>query len=297
MKFRTIVISILIIQWGSTVSEAQRLVERGMILNPIENPAVEIETGKTRWFSQVGGWGSFGSYGLYGDEDHAWYQHLGAYLEIYRNGNISSLALTGQIEFIADTNNDINFSPRAIFWEEGLLYTRRIGRPFIQLGYYHRCKHDIDNFRFGEERTMVFGSTLARLTLPVSLFSIDDLWIAIQYDHYTITWEKRTPNTFQNGEYDWEQLTHSFKINTAFKRSLKGNANFYVDSYLMGTLLRDHSWVNGHVRAEIGSSTAAGDIRFGLHVEHLGDSGIPVQPTNATLAGVGLRIMTTGSVR
>ncbi len=297
MSYRMILITMLICLSGTALSEAQRLIERGMILNPIENKAIDIKDEENKWFSQVGGWGSFGSYGIYGDDDHAWYQHLGAYLEIYRKGTVSSLAVTGQIEFIADTNNDINFSPRAIFWEEGLLYTHRMGRSFLQVGYYHRCKHDIDNFRFGEERTMVFGSALARLVIPGSLFSTDDTRIAFQYDHYTITWEKRTPDTFQNGKYDWDQLTHSFKINVYLKHSMRGNANFYADSYFMGTLLKDHSWFSGQIRTEVGTSTAAGDVRFGIHIEHLGDSGIPVRPTNTTLVGVGIRIMTSGSVR
>ena len=88
---------------GTELCSAQRLIERGMILNPLENPAVVVGSEDIAWFSQVGGWGSFGSYGLYGDKNHAWYQHLGAYMEIYRKGNESSLAVTGQIEFIADT--------------------------------------------------------------------------------------------------------------------------------------------------------------------------------------------------
>lgn len=282
---------------GTELCSAQRLIERGMILNPLENPAVDVGSEDIAWFSQVGGWGSFGSYGLYGDENHAWYQHLGAYMEIYRKGNESSLAVTGQIEFIADTNNDINFSPRAIFWEEGLLYTRRIGRPFIQFGYYHRCKHDIDNFRIGEERTMVFGSAMARLVLPFNLSSNSDMLLAFQYDHYTITWEKRTPNTFQNGAYNWDELINSLRVNAAYQRPVSGNANFYLDGYLMGTLLKNDSWMNGQIRAEIGSETAAGQVRFGLHAEYLGDSGIPVQPKSTMLIGVGVRIMTTGSIR
>jgi len=297
MKHFIPVLSIFMILITAITSDAQRLIERGMILNPLQNPNVDIPSNEVAWFTQVGGWGSFGSYGLYGDENHAWYQHLGAYFELYRRGNESSLAFTGQIEFIADTNNDINFSPRAIFWEEGLLYTRRIGRPFIQFGYYHRCKHDIDNFRFGEERTMVFGSALARLILPLSLFSTDDALLAFQYDHYTITWEKRTPNTFQNGTFNWDELINSFKINAAWQRPLNGNSHFYLDGYLMGTLLKDDSWVNGQFRAEVGAETAAGQVRFGLHAEYLGDSGIPVNPKSVTLIGIGLRIMTAGSIR
>jgi hypothetical protein len=297
MKNLMLLILLFIFLTGTELCSGQRLIERGMILNPLENPNVDIPEGEAAWFTQVGGWGSLGGYGLYRDDNHAWYQQLGAYFELYRRGNESSLAFTGQIEFIADTNNAINFSPRAIFWEEGLLYTRRIGRPFIQFGYYHRCKHDIDNFRFGEERTMVFGSVLARLVLPVSLFSTDDALLAFQYDHYTITWEKRSPNTFQNGAYNWDELINSFKINAAWQRRLNGNANIYLDGYLMGTLLKDDSWVNGQFRAEVGAETAAGQVRFGLHAEYLGDSGIPVNPKSVKLIGIGMRIMTAGSIR
>lgn len=297
MKKYSVVLSFLILILFFIPADAQRLIERGMILNPLENPNVDIAENEISWFTQAGGWGSFGTYGLYGDDNHAWYQHLGAYFELYRRGNESSLAFTGQIEFIADTNNDINFSPRAIFWEEGLLYTRRIGNPFIQFGYYHRCKHDIDNFRFGEERTMVFGSVLARLVLPLSLFSTDDGLLALQYDYYTITWEKRTPNTFQNGAFNWDELIHSFKLNAAWQRALADNANFYLDGYLMGTQLKDDSWLNGQIRAEIGAATPAGQVRFGVHAEYLGDSGIPVHPKSVTLIGLGVRVMSAGSIR
>ncbi|TVR14736.1 MAG: hypothetical protein EA391_12280 [Balneolaceae bacterium] len=297
MKTFSAVISFLILILISFSADAQRLIERGMILNPLANPNVDIQPNEVAWFTQVGGWGSFGSYGFYGDENHAWYQHLGAYVEIYRRENISSLALTGQIEFIADTNNDINFSPRAIFWEEGLLYTRRIRRSFIQFGYYHRCKHDIDNFRFGEERTMVFGSVLARIKMPVSLFSGSDAWLAFQFDQYTITWEKRTPDTFQNGAFNWDELLRSVKVNAVYQQPMRGSATLYLDGYLQGTLLKSDSWLNGQIRIETGKETAAGQIRFGLHAEYLGDSGIPVQPKSVTLIGVGIRIMTTGSIR
>lgn len=216
---------------------------------------------------------------------------------MYRRGNQSSFAVTSQIEFIADTNNDINFSPRAIFWEEGLLYSRRVGRSFVQFGYYHRCKHDIDNFRFGEERTMVFGSALVRYILPFSLFAPNDVLLAFQYDHYTITWEKRTPDTFENGAYNWDELVNSTKMNAAWKYSLNSTANLYIDGYAMATLLKDDFWINSQLRAEIGARTMAGEVRFGFHIEHLGDSGIPVHPTAVTLVGIGLRIMTPGSIR
>ena len=154
--------------------EAQRLIERNQILNPLENPSVNIEEGQKKWFSQVGGWGSFGNYAFSRDENHFWYQELGAYFELYRSGNSKSVAITSQIEFIANDDNDINFSPRAIFWEEGILFTSRQNGFFLQAGYYHRCKHDIDNLNLGEERATVFGSAMGKVIIPVSISSPQD---------------------------------------------------------------------------------------------------------------------------
>lgn len=277
-------------------ANAQRLIERGMTLNPLNHPGVDVAEGEVEWFPQVGGWASFGNYGLYSDDDHTWYQHLGAYVEIYRRGNESSLALTSQIEFVANSDNDINFSPRAIFWEEGLLYTRSAGRSYWQLGYYHRCKHDIDNLRFGEERTMVFGSVLARIITPLSLRNEDDGLLSVQYDHYTITWEKRTPAEFESNRKNWDNLINSLKVNSAWQAVNGRSANLYLDNYLMATLTSEEVLLSGKIRAEVGARTGAGEVRFGVHLEHLGDSGIPVQPKASTLLGIGVRIMSPGSV-
>lgn len=278
-------------------AEAQRLIERGMTLNPLNNPNVDVPEGEVEWFPQVGGWASFGNYGLYGDGDHTWYQQLGAYFEIYRRGTVSSLAITSQIEFIANSDNDINFSPRAIFWEEGLLYTRNHGRFYSQLGYYHRCKHDIDNLRFGEERTLVFGSALAKVIVPLSFRKNRDAVISVQYDHYTIKWERRTPAEFRSDRMNWDNLINSLKVNSSWQAGLSRSANLYLDGYMMSTLLKNDLLFNGMFRVEVGTTAGAGEVRFGIHMEHLGDSGIPVQPKRVTLLGVGVRIMTPGSIR
>jgi hypothetical protein len=281
----------------SSSADAQRLIERGMTLNPLENPSVDIPEQEYAWFSQVGGWAAFGSYGFYGDDNHQWYQHLGAYVEMFRRGNYASLTVTGQIEFIADPHNDINFSPRAIFWEEGILFTRRIRNSYLQFGYYHRCKHDIDNLELGEERAMVFGSALTRFIMPFSFGSKNDALLAFEYNQYTITWERRIPSEFRDTGYNWNELFSSVTLNAAWARPTGRQTNLYMDGYAMATFFNDDFLMNGKLRAEIGSRTNAGEFRFGIHLEHLGDSGIPVQPKSVTLLGVGIRIMTPGSIR
>lgn len=277
-------------------AEGQRLIERDKILMPLANPNVDLDEGETEWLTQVGGWGAFGNNAFHRNAEHLWYQELGAYAEIYRRGNESSLAITSQIEFIADPSNDINFSPNAIFWEEGLLYSRRYNDFTLQFGYYHRCKHDIDNLESGEERTMVFGSVLGRIVIPATVFRLDDSVFSLQFDHYTITWEDRIPSEFEGVQPNWDELISSLKVNVAWKRPVGTNTKFYLDGYGMGTMLENDFLVNGKFRAELGRSQKAGNLRFGIHVEHLGDSGISVSPNSVTLAGIGVRIMTQGSI-
>lgn len=277
---------------------SQRLIERNIVLNPLANPNVDIDEDEEKWFTQVGGWGAFGNYGAKSDFHHAWYQELGAYFEIYRRGNRSSLAITSQIEFIADPDNDIRFSPRSIFWEEGILYTSYRGGFYLQAGYYHRCKHDIDNLERGTERVPVYGSAMAKVIIPFSITGENDALFSLQYDHYTITWERRLPREYEEITPNWDQLRLSVTSNLNWQRPLGSNSKLHFGGYGMGALFDDVGFrANGELRAEIGNSRRSGDIRFGVHIEHLHDSGITVRPSSVTLVGIGLRIMSSGSVR
>ena len=217
-------------------AEAQRLIERNQILNPLENRSVNIEEGEKKWFSQVGGWGSFGNYAFSRDENHFWYQELGAYFELYRSGNSKSVAITSQIEFIADDDNDIKFSPRAIFWEEGILFTTRLNGFFLQAGYYHRCKHDIDNLNLGEERATVFGSAMGRVIIPVSLSRSDDALLSLRLDYYTITWERRIPHENLEFSPSIEDLSASLMTNVDWRIRLSDQNFINIGGYAMSSL-------------------------------------------------------------
>lgn len=292
-----IVLVCLFLFFNRDPANGQRAVERSILINPLESPHVKLNESERKWFTQTGGWGSFGNHLFSGDEDHAWLQQLGAYVEIYRWANRASLALTGHVEVVADKRNDVGFSPRAIFWEEGFLYTHRAGRSYLQLGYYHRCKHDVDNFRFNEERTLVFGSLLVRAILPVDFFSRNDALFAIQYDHYTITWEKRFPDpSFGQKEYLGD-LISSLKASLFIRNSLGESSALYFDGYVKGIYLKDELQVNGMVRAEIGRETPAGQVRFGIHAEYLADNLVSVNAGSVLLAGVGIRLMSAGVFR
>jgi len=278
-------------------AESQRLIERNQILNPLENPSVNIEDGKKRWFSHVGGWGSFGNYAFSQDENHLWYQELGAYFELYRRGNSKSVAITSQIEFIANDDNDINFSPRAIFWEEGFLYTSRRNGFFLQAGYYHRCKHDIDNLDLGEERAMVFGSAMGRVIIPLSLTRTRDTLVSLRFDYYTITWERRIPRENLDVAPSVEDLNVSLSTNLDWQIRLSDQNFVNIGGYGMASLYDDDLRSSGKIFLNIGTNRGLGDVQFGIYLEHLADSGIPAHPKAVTLAGFGIRINTSGSIR
>ena len=293
----TLLLLLIIFAGNVQTSDAQRLIERNQILNPLENPSVNIEEGEKKWFSQVGGWGSFGNYTFSRDKNHFWYQELGAYFELYRSGNSKSIAITSQIEFIADDDNDINFSPRAIFWEEGILFTSRRSGYFIQAGYYHRCKHDIDNLNLGEERATVFGSAMGRVIIPVSLSSSDDALFSLRLDYYTITWERRVPRENLEFEPSIEDLSASLMTNLDWRIRLSDQNFINIGGYAMSSLYDTDLRSSGKIFINIGTDRGFGDVQFGFHLEHLADSGIPARPKAATLAGFGIRINTSGSIR
>lgn len=296
--FEILFVAVLIF-FSSFPNEAlgQRIIERSHILNPLENPAVDLEEDEEKWFSHVGGWGAFGNYSFARDSDHLWYQELGAYFEIFRRGNESSFAITSQIEFIANGDNDINFSPHAIIWEEGLLYTSYRGGFYLQFGYYHRCKHDIDNLESGEERASVFGSAMGRVIVPVQFSQRNDAVFSLQYDYYTITWERRIPEEFADLEPMWDELHSSFLLNGSYRSYFSDDNYFGVSGYGMSILANDGLRLNAKIGLTVGTSRGPGDVEVGIHMEHFADSGIPVRPGSVTLAGLGIRINSTGSVR
>ena len=118
------------------------MVQRGIIINPLFNESLSISHSKSKTISSVYGWGSFGNY-VVDDAEHEWYHKLGMLIELYRIGKKLNLSFESHIEFTANDRNTLGFNPRAIIWEEGLLFTKRYNDSFWQIGYFHRCKHDI----------------------------------------------------------------------------------------------------------------------------------------------------------
>ncbi len=269
-------------------AEAQRQATRSMIINPLLDEHHHLSDGETRGFNTFGGWGGFGHFAYSSDDHHLWYQDLGGYVELWRQGRSHSLLLTGQIQFIADPHNDINFNPRAIFWEEGLLYTARVDPGYLQLGFLHRCKHDIDNLERGEERSLIFSSLTVRYQQPLSVFRDNDLILMGAYDNYLITWDRRTPRTLEDHRPDWNDLQNEFTLQAHWRGSPRGSGPS-LDTRINVISLDSGLHINHGVSAGWHVHRSGGEFRISIKYEYLHDSGIPAIPEGVHLLGIGIR--------
>lgn len=287
-----------------TPSYAQRFTERGMTFNPLGTTNGRTGTDGWNWMHTSGGWGGFGAYRLLRDYEHAWSQKLGAFVELVRVDDRSSVAFVSHIEFIANPHNDIGFNPRALFWEEGLLFTQRMGASSWQAGYFHRCKHDMDNLSLGVERSLIFGSFLGKLLIPVVPESrIIDGLIAFRLDIYTIRQDNRMPAGLDRRGVNTKQIIstaggafHARKslpeTGIGFYANLWGALNMYADEErLFARLDRTKSiGVDGGFSCGFAIEGTA-HFRIGLNYEYLSDTGINPTPEHAHLLSLGVTII------
>ncbi len=268
--------------------EAQRQASRNLIINPLLDERHHPDEGESRGFNSFGGWAGFGSFPYSSDTNHLWYQDLGGYVELWRRGSTSSLLLTGQIQFIADPHNDINFNPRAIFWEEGLIYTRHLQPGYLQVGFMHRCKHDIDNIDIGEERSLIFSSLLVHYQHPASLLRDNDLMLKAGFEQYVITWDRRTPRSLEERNPNWNDLNNELTIQAHWRENPAGSS-LSLDTRVHLINLNGEYHVNRGAAIGWHVHRDGGDFRVSLGYEYLHDSGIPAEPAGAHLLSVGIR--------
>lgn len=293
MKF---VVFIVLMFFAS--ANCQRISERMSIFNPLFNEDADIPGNELEWMTAISGWGEFGKYSFVTDAGHEWYQKLGMFFEFFRKGDKYSLIALGNIEFIADPNNEINFNPRAAFWEEGLLFTKRIYTDFWQVGYFHRCKHDIDNIETGEERSLIYGSILGKYIAPFTL-PFGMLTVAVRGDLYTIRQDSR--KAFEDVQPNLEYLISSTGINVNFKETLTEMFGVYINTnasiHLYGSEGGFFSRFNklakpGYNTGFEAGISITGNLKFkvGMRYEYLSDAGITMIPQGAHLLSIGLSL-------
>ncbi len=284
-----------------TPSLAQRFPMRFQTLNPLGMESQKPRSDETSWMHTLGGWGEFSGYTLLRDEDHAWLQRLGGYVEIFRVGDEMSLAFLSNIEFIADPHNDIRFNPRAIIWEEGFLFTQRLEETFWQVGYFHRCKHDIDNYFLGIERSLIFGSLHGAYLVPWrGENQVAEGLFAFRADVYTIRQDDRFPVSTRPLEPNLKRMLGTLGASAHFRKNISSKywgiystfwsmVNFYGEKE--GIINRfdgiRSSLFNGGMTLGIALQGKV-HMRLGISYEYLSDTGMNPTPGKAHLMTVGV---------
>ncbi len=307
MRCKTALCVLLLLICCSSALSAQPLIERYLVVNPLWDEG-QAESGETSYVHTFGGWASFGPYLRFQDDDHQWNHQIGGFLEVVRWGQSTSLHVTTQIEFIADPFNNINFNPRAIFWEEGVVLTRRTGGPYWQFGYYHRCKHDIDNLNRGEERTLIYGSFMNRMIWPVDLESSERSYIAWKTDVFTVRQDTREPEDALALQPNVDQKLASTGVQAHTRFDGSGQAGWFATLYGDATLYSatdgffdrfgsvNDVRFNGGVAAGL-SILGRGELRIKAAYEYLSDTGIPVEPRGSHLFRVSLMALSPNVIR
>lgn len=120
---------------------AQIRPSRSVFIEPLMRAATEGPAASS-WFIGEGyrGWGSHA-------DEQAWQYRLHGGVELYRWANVTT-SLQLHHELTANPFSSIGFNPRSGRWEEELLvhiHPSHVPDAYLQAGWFHRCKHDIDN--------------------------------------------------------------------------------------------------------------------------------------------------------
>ncbi|MDX1699894.1 MAG: hypothetical protein R3250_04705, partial [Melioribacteraceae bacterium] len=214
-----------------------------------------------------------------------------------------NISFESHIEFIANDRNTLGFNPRAIIWEEGFLFTNRHDNSFWQVGYFHRCKHDIDNYNERQERSMIYGGLLFKYITPLKKHEFNNwIYLSLRSELYTILQDERSPQKHMEIKPNIEQLIGSLSLNLnsnygiskdfGFYYNIYGSANFFSQykSFFNRFKSLHEIQLSGGVSAGL---TLQGDahIRLGLNYEYIPDNLIDIIPTSSSLLSFGIMIV------
>lgn len=303
MHYYTVVALLLCCTWSQAA--AQRFPERFISMNPLGARQADVAEGEWRWMASVQGWGGFAHYPASSDPEHAWQQTLGAWVELLRIGNSASLTFAGNIEFVANPDNDINFNPRAVMWEEGLFYSWLSGESVWQVGYFHRCKHDVDNLDYGIQRSLIYGSFSGKLLHPLRMLHPDstDAMLSLRLDVFSARLDDETPDREEERPRNFNRLLGAMGAALHLRGKLppkqlgwyahaRGGLSLFSDKEGFGN--RFTSIAGAHVNggAEIGISIEGGaHFQIGLGWEYLSDIEILPGTVHSHLLSLGFRVL------
>jgi hypothetical protein len=316
MIARLAVVVLLVANLVPTSTSATRLTGRWVTINPLATETTS-NPGEFSLLDVTGFWGEFALYGVETDDEHSYNIKLGGLVEILRIGQDWSLSFLSSTELVANRRGGLFFRPRATFWEEGFVLTKRsAGRRFWQLGYMHRCKHDIDNLGThhcegsGCERSLIYGSLQGKLLIPLGIEDggATGSLLALHGDLFTILQDDRNPKSFSNRLPNMERAWGSFGINIRVRRPLHRDwLGAYLSAYSSLHLYGEEegfftrfetldrvTWGAG-VSAGVALS-GNGHLRLGIAYEYMEDTSINPDPESSHLVSLSFTLISSHSM-
>ncbi len=289
MKVLTIIF--LFICCSCPLAIGQIFPSRSIILAPPVRPAADTSEG-VKYLHRQGIWGNLGhGFNSTGDR-FGWSISFGGIIQ-FVEWEHSAISMTGDIEVLADTHNDISFNPRDVFWTEGFLYTDRIGTTELSAGYIHRCHHNIDNLETdvvgsNEARTLIYGSAIVRSVWKnISILGItSDLWSEL--DYYLIKEDDRHPTTdTMTGNLN----DMSTSLSAGFKFLIV--KPLYIRASAIASAFNGYNRIAVNSRAELGAefSGAAAAMNIFLGHESLADDLNRPVPVHSSYWYLGFRFI------
>ena len=240
------------------------------------------------------------------DETHRWCASVGGSVELL-GGARWNLVFESAISLIADPGNNIGFNPRALFWEEGILFGLRNGADVWQFGLQHRCKHDIDNIELlrvtgrEEERALIYSSLVARWSRDAFIWSGVDIEPMAELHGYVFVQDQRFPVSTRELLPGVEDNLGAarLRIEASVPLLLRIRAGILLDARSTVRMEHHRSTEDADlavlidvvaVELYIEAQGQAAGLRGFLRYARLSDTYIPPFPSGASLVSLGFRI-------
>ncbi len=236
--------------------------------------------------------------------DHRWNVAVGGALELI-GGERWNLQFETVVNLVVDPGNDIGFNPRAFIWHEALVVTRAAGEQQWQVGYVHRCKHDVDNLELYEttgiyeQRSIMLGSVMARwrrLPIEVAGWGVRPL---VQADAFILRQDQRFPvatrELVPKANENLASLRAALEVERQVMPRVRVGAAFdaratVAAEEVQGSGSETLRW-DGSVELFATVLGDARNVRIFVRHEEVHDTLLRTDPRPASLTSIGLRLM------
>lgn len=251
------------------------------------------------------GWGEFARFVYRTDQNHYWMAKLGAYGEFFRIQDRFSLVLNSDLQLTASSNNlFIAFGPRAFYWHESLVFYMKFGQSTFGAGYYHRCKHDVDNLNIFlmnnvyYARTLIWDSIVLKWTLrPVNVKLSDKLSfdvMAFADNHYYVIKQDGVSAEYGSRVPSYTNLIDTVSIGAR----LDFPAGMVVHWYIQPQMTFDLYHIEGatflttdcFLETGVGLNGKAFDFDIFMRYETIYDTGVDPFLTSGEYVMLGLKV-------